>query len=291
MLRVLNPAQDPRRALRESVTQNTLAALGYPVPRALAACADRAVLGAGFLVMERAPGRPLLAARRAGVGRTLAETQARLHALDPEPLLRALDDAGRAAGGGFDRATVSLDGHLTALDRRIRRAGLDGFAAGMRWLLDRQPAPGTARVICHGDFHPQNLLVADGRVSAVLDWPNMLVAPPEYDVASTLVILTRTPVAVLPVPVAMRPVVAALRRVLTARYLAVYRRLRPLARGRLPYCEAAACMRGLVRVAEARVAGGAAAANPLDASSYGERLAARFARVSGIPVTLPRRPG
>jgi hypothetical protein len=43
-------------------------------------------------------------------------------------------------------------------------------------------------------------------------------------------------------------------------------------------------MRGLVRAGEARVAGDA---NPLDASSLGERLAARFARVSGVPVALP----
>jgi hypothetical protein len=43
-------------------------------------------------------------------------------------------------------------------------------------------------------------------------------------------------------------------------------------------------MRGLVRAAEARRAGDP---NPLDASSFGERLAERFARRSGVAVTLP----
>jgi hypothetical protein len=58
---------------------------------------------------------------------------------------------------------------------------------------------------------------------------------------------------------------------------------------RLPYFEAAACMRGLVRAGEARAAGAAAAVGPLDASSFGEGLAARFARVSGVAV--PPRAG
>jgi aminoglycoside phosphotransferase (APT) family kinase protein len=217
------------------------------------------------------------------VSATLADAQARLHALDAEPLLRALDDEGRAAGGGFDRRVVAYEGHLAALDRRIRAAGLTGLGPGLRWLLDRRPAGGP-RVICHGDFHPQNLLAEGGRVTAVLDWPNALVAEPECDVAATLVILRLTPVEVFPVPAALRLLVAALRPIMTARYLARYRRARALDRSRLRYYEAGACMRGLVRAAEARVAGDA---NPLDASSFGERLAARFARVSGVPVALP----
>ncbi len=76
---------------------------------------------------------------------------------------------------------------------------------------------------------------------------------------------------------------------MAARYLAVYRKLRPLDRTRLPYFEAAGCMRGLVRAGEARVAEGAPP-SPLDASSFGERLAARFGRASGVPVTLPPPP-
>jgi hypothetical protein len=43
-------------------------------------------------------------------------------------------------------------------------------------------------------------------------------------------------------------------------------------------------MRGLVRAAEARRAG---SDNALDTSSFAERLAARFTRVTGVAVTLP----
>lgn len=39
-------------------------------------------------------------------------------------------------------------------------------------------------VLCHGDFHPGNLLVtSSGRITAVLDWGNAHVAPAEYAVA------------------------------------------------------------------------------------------------------------
>lgn len=286
---MLSPRHDPLRALKERAIQNTLAGLGYPAPRVLAACADRAVLGAAWLVMERAPGRPLLDAQRLGASRVLADAHVRLHALDAEALLRALDEEGRAAGGAFDRTAVTYDGYLAGLDRRVGRGSLAGLAAGMGWLVDHRPAAGGPLVICHGDFHPQNLLVTAGRVSAVLDWPNVVVAEPECDVASTRAILALTPIELSSVPAALRPLIAVLRPIMVARYLALYRRARRLDPSRLRYYEAASCTRGLVRAAEARGAGGEAAENPLDASSFAERLAARFARISGVPVALPPR--
>jgi hypothetical protein len=47
-------------------------------------------------------------------------------------------------------------------------------------------------------------------------------------------------------------------------------------------------MRGLVRTAEARLAPiGESGLNPLDASSFGERLGARFAHITGVTPRLP----
>jgi aminoglycoside phosphotransferase (APT) family kinase protein len=279
----MSPTQDPTRALKERATQNALARAGYPTPWVLAACADRGSLGAGFLVMERSAGRPLLEARPWGVSAALTDAHLRLHALDPESLQRALDAEGRAAGGAFDRRTVALESHLDGLDRRIQRGPLLGLAPGMRWLRAHRP-PGGRSVVCHGDFHPQNLLADRRGVTAVLDWPNVLVAEPECDVAATLVILRLTPIALLPVPRVLRGLMAGLRSIMAARYLARYRRARPLDAARLSYYEAAGCMRGLVRAAEARVTG---SANALDASSFGDRLAARFSQVTGVAVSLP----
>ncbi len=134
---MLSPGHDPVRALRERATQNALAGLGYPVPRVLIASADREPLGAGFLVMERAAGRPLLATRRPGIGRTLAEAHARLHALNAEALLRALDDEGRAAGWrstATRSASRAISPRSTGASRRpgspAWRTGCAGSAPG-----------------------------------------------------------------------------------------------------------------------------------------------------------------
>jgi aminoglycoside phosphotransferase (APT) family kinase protein len=287
ILRVLSPLHDPRRALRERATQNTLADLGFPAPRVSLASADTEILGGAFLVMERRPGRPLLDAQRLGVARLLVDTQLRLHALDPETLLHALEREAPGASG-----LVTLDGHLTQIESRIARRNLNGLDQAMRWLRNRRPVPQRPRAICHGDFHPLNLLVDRGRVTAVLDWPNVVVADPACDVAATRVILELTPLEILQVSAPRRWALEAFLRFVLARYLAGYRRRRPLDHTTLAYYEAFACMRGLVRAAESRVVPpGAAAAppNPLDASAFGDRLCARFALLTGIKPVLPPR--
>jgi len=285
ILRILGTQYPPERALSERATQNAVAGLGYPAPRVLLASADPTILGGAFLVMERLAGRPLLDARRFGIASVLVELQLRLHALDANVLLQALDRDGRES--------VTVEGHLTRLERRIRRGHLRGLEAAMAWLSNHRPT-GERRVICHGDFHPQNILMADGRVTGVIDWPNVIVADPAADVAATRVILGLVPVGLMGVPPALRGLVEIARRILVARYLRGYRRRQRLDASRLAYYEAFACMRGLVRTAEARLAPiGASRLNPLDASDFGERLGIRFTRLTGVAPWLPpvRAPG
>ena len=160
----------------------------------------------------------------------------------------------------------------------------------MAWLSNHRPT-GERRVICHGDFHPQNILMADGRVTGVIDWPNVIVADPAADVAATRVILGLVPVGLMGVPPALSGLVEIARRILVARYLRGYRRRQRLDASRLAYYEAFACMRGLIRTAEARLAPtGMSGLNPLDASDFGERLGARFTRLTGVAVRLPPVP-
>ena len=237
--------------------------------------------GGPFLLMEHLTGRVLIDAQRVGMGGVLAEAQARLHALSAEPLLAALD-ADPAAGG---RVTVGFDGYLKALEARVVRATLDGLKPTLRWLHEQRPSPG-APVICHGDFHPRNLLVADGRVTGVVDWPNTLVADAEFDVAATLDILRFVPVDLVGMPRVVSLLAQMAQPILAARYLSAYRRRRPLDRGRLAYYEVAAAMRALVQTGEARQRRGHAL-GALDASSYADRLAARVRRLARVTVTLP----
>jgi aminoglycoside phosphotransferase (APT) family kinase protein len=282
ILRRLGPAHDPTRALRERDIQNAVAGLGFPAPRVLAASADPDALDGAFLIMERMPGRPMLEVRKIGVAAVLSRTQLRLHALDAGPLLRA---AGRTGGGD----AMTFDGLLDQFGRRIAARSIHGLGRALDWLTAHRPAEAARPVICHGDFHPQNILMEDGVVTGVIDWPNALVADAAYDVATTRIILALVPLELSTLPAVARVLLSAARPLLLARYLAGYRRGRPIDGRALGYYEAAACMRQLIRIGEQRLTAAAAgrAPGPLDASSFGDRLCARFARITGIAPALP----
>jgi aminoglycoside phosphotransferase (APT) family kinase protein len=232
--------------------------------------------------MERLAGRPMLEVKRLGVAAVLARTQLALHALDAEPLLDAMERIGA-------RASVTFDGLLAQLRDRIARRSLDGLRGAMDWLSRNRPPAPERPAICHGDLHPQNILMADGAVSGVVDWPNALVADPACDVAATQVILGLAPLHLSAMPAAMRGFARLARPLLLARHLAGYRRQRRLGARELAYYQVSSCMRLLVRVAEQRLsaASGAIPLGPLDASSFGERLCARVARLTGVTPTIP----
>ena len=102
-------------------------------------------------------------------------------ALDRRPRL------GRPRQRGIRRVRESLQ-------RRVAHAKLDGLTPTLRWLHEHRPPPGPP-VICHGDFHPRNLLVGrragDRRRST---GPTRSSPTREFDVAATLNILRFVPV-------------------------------------------------------------------------------------------------
>jgi aminoglycoside phosphotransferase (APT) family kinase protein len=278
VLRVLRAHHDPGMVLREQTIQNALADQGYPAPRVVLASLDPVPLGAPFLLMERRSGAPLIS-RPLGMQRVLLDAQLRLHALDPAPLARALGEA------------ASFVGYLAALEQRVARAQLRGLTGSMRWLREHQPPSSAPPVICHGDLHPQNVLVEGGRVTGVLDWPNAVIADAAFDVASTRNILRFVPATLVSLPRALRWLVNAGQPMLAARYLHGYRRRRPLDAGRLAYYEVAAAMRALVRAGERRLRGaGDPPPSELDRSAYATRLLAHVVGVTGRASTLPDEP-
>jgi len=279
VLRVLRAHHDPAMVMREQAIQNALADQGYPAARVLHAALDAAPLGAAFLLMERLPGTPLISARPLGMDRPLLEAQLRLHALDPAPLARAVGDA------------VTFDGYLASLERRVARAGLTGLTELMRWLHEQRPPPAAPPVICHGDLHPQNILMQGSRVSGVVDWPNALIADAAFDVASTHSILRFVPAGLASVPRPLRWLARVGQPILAARYLRGYRRRRAIDSERLAYHEVAAAMRALVRAGESRSrAAGGAPPSELDRSDYAERLLAHAAGITGLAASLPGKP-
>ena len=278
ILRLLGSGGDPRRAAREALIQNTVAALGYPAPRVLLTSADPGPLGGAFLIMERLAGRPMLEERRLGMASTLAAMQARLHALDADRLLDALDTIGA-------RDTVTFDGFLAQFDDRIARHSLQGLRPAMAWVRAHRPTAPERASICHGDFHPQNVLMAGGTVTGVLDWPNVVVADAAYDVGATRAILRLAPVELTAGSPIRRGMLGLIRPLAVMRYLATYRRSRPVGLEQLDYYEAVASLRQLVRIAEARV--GVRTLTALDTSPFGERVARHFAALTAVTPRLP----
>ena len=282
ILRLLDAHHDPTRALRERATQNALADLGYPAPRVLLATADVTLLGGAFLIMQRLAGQPLPKVRIGAIASVLAGFQARLHDLDPVAFLRAVTRE------GLEPRSFTFDAHLAHLADRASRGRLGGLAPGLEWLARRRPPRPEPRAVCHGDFHPYNILMTSAGVTGVLDWPHAIVADPPFDIATTLVILKLVPLDIADLAAPLRWLASAARPLLVGSYLRHYRRRRPLDREKLAYYEAAACMKALVRAGELR--GGLAgepAPNVLFGSAFTERVLSRFRALTGITPTLP----
>ncbi len=243
ILRVhVRPSKRDGQCLWEEAVHNTLAELGFPVPRVVHAHAHAdAGLGGPFVIMERAAGqvmgseigsipRLLLSLPRlqAEIPRTLADMQVRLHALDPEPLRRRLAESSLAGD------LLDVGAWVEEMRARIERNALPGLLPAVPWLEEHLPAAPAHPVVCHGDFHPLNILREDGRVTGIVDWSRVVIADPEFDVGNTCVILTLSRINL---PAVLQPAVRWLTRGITRSYLREYQRTRPLDPARLRYAQ------------------------------------------------------
>jgi len=236
-------------ARKETLVQTAVADAGFPTPVVRAAGGPDDGLGRAFMVMDRAPGAPLLsglglsAVLRRGpalfgeIPALLASTMAGLHALDPEPVRRQL-----AASGA---AIVSVGSMLAVMRELAAEFARQDLVQAAQWLIDHplRPAPD---VICHGDVHPFNLL-RDGDRITLLDWSTALLAPRCYDVAFTSLALAE---AALAAPGWLRPAVRWLGRRLAGRFVREYQATAGIVidGAELAWYQAAVCLRALVEV-------------------------------------------
>lgn len=163
----------------------------YPAPRPYLYCADEAVIGAPFYVMERVRGvilrkelpagltlSPVLAER---LSRTLISRLADLHRLDPDDL--GLADLGKPEG--------YVERQVQGWTRRYQRAQTDAWKEldeVIAWLHDQRP-PERAATLVHNDYKYDNLVLDPGdltRVRAVLDWEMCTLGDPWLDLGTTL---------------------------------------------------------------------------------------------------------
>jgi aminoglycoside phosphotransferase (APT) family kinase protein len=152
--------------------------------------------------------------------------------------------AGRLGGtlGGLHAAmhgasAVSLPRFRSAVATAVRSAEPIAGAAARGAAITRLDGLPDGSVLCHGDFHPGNVMLGAG-APTVIDWLTASSGPPAADVARTLLLLRdgRLPDDMPRTP---RVQISLLRRWFVAGYLRAYRRVRPLdlrevARWRLP---------------------------------------------------------
>jgi aminoglycoside phosphotransferase (APT) family kinase protein len=297
ILRLAQASADPLRVKLEAVVQNALVAMAFPAPRVAVIETSAVALGGPFVIMERLAGRPLahevdklgegasFAAKLRGllglpalfrqISASWVDIQLRLHDLPAEPLLKAVADA------GLDQRAVTFEGQRARLAAAIESAGLSGLTPAVSWLEANRPGPPQRATICHGDFHPLNIMAEAGRVTGVIDWANVVVAAPEMDVGSALANIGTVP---FDVPPAMRLVLRMVIGSALRSYLRAYRQRRPLDDRTLRYYQVFRATHQLRSAAAMVWAGGGGGAFGSEAGL--RSLIAYIDRQAGVKVKL-----
>lgn len=147
---------------------------GYAVARPLFVEPRSHFIGASFLISERMPGSVDFTAWKddprqvTAVARQLAQLLARLHACDPTEL-------GVAEGVSRPSARHCMQQEIMrsfAIYRSTMRDEQPLLEVAFAWLMKNIPEDLAGRPACllHGDVGFHNLLVDQGKVSALLDW-------------------------------------------------------------------------------------------------------------------------
>ena len=184
VIRVLPTADRMDQARREAAIQTWCADTGYSAPRVLAVLDSDGPFGLPVQVMERAPGKVMLDVIKSRPWQTralntrLAHLAARLHALPTD------------GWPGPDDPLGAVDQRLGLTRRVVATTGRRDLAAGLEASEALAPrAAGRERVVCHGDFHPLNVLV-DGERASVIDWTDAALGPREADVSRTALLFS-----------------------------------------------------------------------------------------------------
>jgi len=159
---------------------------GVLAPRPRWLCADPAVLGVPFFLMDRLEGESVgrrivreasLAEARSRLPRQMGEQLARIHRIDPHQ-----------AGLDFLPAPAAdQSAAQTALARTASQLEAFGephpvLELGLRWLWANAP-PCNAPVLLHGDFRIGNLMVGPEGLRGVFDWEFAHIGDPAEDLA------------------------------------------------------------------------------------------------------------
>lgn len=231
VLRLYAAPDQWERAHEEVAIQRFVVDRGFPAPRPLALGDAAGPFGLPFMIMERLPGRTMIdhiGFNPTRVPKTfagMAALHAQLHRLpvDGWPLT--------------DDGSPLVDRFLELLRADAERLGVHDADSALDWLQQqRSTVIPEERSLCHGDFHPLNILVESADRMSVVDWGLAMVGDRHSDVANALALVRLVPTGSIGGR-AQQAVAGVLRRWAARRYLAAYRALLPLDDARLRYWE------------------------------------------------------
>ncbi|MEE8046213.1 MAG: aminoglycoside phosphotransferase family protein [Dehalococcoidia bacterium] len=248
VLRHFQTARESGRVITESTIQNAAYAAGHAVPRVPIDSTGHLINKRYFLLMERLPGKalgtqledPSVLQQLPGL---MANTQVGLHGIDSTGLYKQL------AKSGVDVERMAPGAMLFRISVIADAANEKKLSAVNEWLINNMPDQPEKPVICHGDFHPNNILYVDGKVTGVIDWGNAMFTHAEFDVAITHLTMSIGPPELdAETRKAMQPTIDSL----LAGYLASYRKQRPLDNDLLVYYGALRSAHAYAKVIGAR---------------------------------------
>lgn len=169
---------------REYKVMSALRQTQVPVPRMIALCTDRSIIGTEFYVMEKVegqifhdPGLPGLSpAARNQFYHSFVRSLAQLHTVDPGTV--GLSDFGRP-DGFINRQVIRWSQQYLATETEH----IDAMHQLIAWLPDNLPTDQESAIV-HGDYRPGNVIaVPDNHdISAILDWELCTLGHPLADV-------------------------------------------------------------------------------------------------------------
>jgi aminoglycoside phosphotransferase (APT) family kinase protein len=181
---------------REYRVMSALVGSVVPVPRQLAYCRDRDVIGTEFIIMEHVAGRvfrdpqlpSLEPSERAAIYDAMNAVLANLHGVD-------IAGVGLASFGKPQDYCTRQTARWTKQYRASETRPIAAMEALIEWLPQHVPADQAAALV-HGDFRLENLII-DAKapnVVAVIDWELATIGHPIADLAHscTLYHLPRT---------------------------------------------------------------------------------------------------
>ena len=190
VLRIFRKSHPLKQAIMERVIHNSLVDQGFTVPYVYYACVDDKYLANQFLIMDFLPGVLLPSVFGQNTAIVLGKTHAALHNADSSQLREDMISA------GFGGRQYGIEGRLDYLIKASEH--LPWLEEIVLWLIENRPSDSEHLSICHGDFHPYNVLAKDGEVTAILDWTACRIGDPAMDIASTLVIFNAAAKHIIP---------------------------------------------------------------------------------------------